>query len=234
MRQPAGRIEVRREAQREMVHADVAIPRRGQRLDREPEQRQARGRIGQLARFDLPLRFEPLGQMRVSVGGDAIGLQRDDFVQCMREVRRRLSRQPVDQIDAGRAKTIVASSVEHGARLLHALNSIDGRLHVRIEILDADRQAVEAVRGEHPHVLRTGIARIELDTELAVGASVEREVLIQRFKQISHLPRVEEIRRATAEMELHDRGDRGRTAERPGRSRDADAADSRRPCLDRA
>src|SRR5690349_19312305 len=101
----------------------------------------------------------------------------------MRKFRRRLLRQSVDQIDARRAKTVCASRVEHSPRLLHALNPVDGSLHLRVEILDAHGQPVEAARSEHFHVFRTRVAWVELDAELAFGASVEREILIEGFEE---------------------------------------------------
>ncbi len=74
-----------------------------------------------------------------------------------------------------------------------------------IEILDAERDAVEADPGQHAHGIRIAVARIDLDTELAIRRVGEREALLQRLEQALHLRGIEEVRRTAAEMQLVDR-----------------------------
>src|SRR6185369_9700207 len=98
---------------REVVHADIAITSGSEFLDAETKQLQARCRIRQVGRNDLPLRLEALRQVRIGIAGDAVGTERDDLVERAREFLWRLLRQSVDQVDAGRTEGALARGVEH-------------------------------------------------------------------------------------------------------------------------
>jgi hypothetical protein len=50
----------------------------------------------------------------------------------------------MDQVDIDRREAMCARGVDHGPRFLLGLNAVDGALHRRVEILDADRDAIEA------------------------------------------------------------------------------------------
>ena len=90
-------------------------------------------------------------------------------------------------------------------RLLDALHAVHRALHHRIEVLHAEAGAVEAAAPRKlamSPVLKE--ARIELDGEIAVGARGQMEVAAQALHQLADLCRVEEVRRAAAEVQLHD------------------------------
>ena len=191
--------------QGEMVESDVAIAGPDQRVGGLPDQGQARGRVGQVGCIDLVLRTKAFRHVRIRVGRDAIRMQGDHLLERLREFLRGLLRQAVDQVDADRAEAVLAGRLDHRSRLLDALHAVDRALHVDVEILDAERNAVEADLGQHAHGVRIAVARIDLDAELAIRRIGQREALVQAFEQTLHLRGIEEVRCAAAEMQLVDR-----------------------------
>src|SRR6185312_15472392 len=113
-----------------------------------------------------------------------------------------LERQTIDQVDTRRTERGGMGGVEYRAGLFETLDAIDRLLHHRIEILDAHRDAVEAQLAQRAHVVAVGEARVDLDAVFAILRVTEAEVPRQRFHQLAHLRGIEEIRRATAEMQL--------------------------------
>ena len=85
--------------QREMVHANVAVTRIGQRLDREAEQRETLGGIGEIARVDLALCLEARGQVRVSEQGNTIRTQRKNLMNRLFDAGPCLPRQSINEVD---------------------------------------------------------------------------------------------------------------------------------------
>ena len=73
-----------------------------------------------------------------------------------------------------------------------------------IEVLHAEAGAVEADGGQLGDVVRRDEARIELDRDVAVGASGEMELPAQRVHHFAQLRRRQEVRRAAAEVQLDD------------------------------
>src|SRR3546814_20780920 len=82
--------------------------------------------------------------VRVTVDRDAVGIQFHDLVQRTAEAVHTLERQTIDQVDAGRTERRLTRRLKHLAGLLEALDPVDRLLHHRIEILDTDRDTVEA------------------------------------------------------------------------------------------
>ncbi|MNI95982.1 hypothetical protein D3C73_1543510 [compost metagenome] len=82
--------------------------------------------------------------MGVAVGGNTVRAQGDDLAQGDVEALHRLQRQTVDQIDADRFELRLTRRRDQGIDLFFALLAIDRRLHIRIEILHTETQAVEA------------------------------------------------------------------------------------------
>jgi hypothetical protein len=73
-------------------------------------------------------------------------------------------------------------------------------LHRRVEILHADRDAVEAERGQRLHAAGPELARIDLDRALGIGLEVELRA--DRVCERAHLLGREKSRRTAAEMQL--------------------------------
>jgi hypothetical protein len=95
--------------------------------------------------------------------------------QRVRESVQRLFRQAVDQVEVDRAETRRARRVDQGDRLVHALDAVDRALHGGIEVLHAEADAVETEPREPGHVVGIGMARIDLDAELALPGSAKRK-----------------------------------------------------------
>ena len=98
----------------------------------------------------------------------------DHLVERGREPGHRLLRQAVDQVAVDRDEAVGAGGVDHQARLGLALDPVDRLLHLGIEVLDADRDPVEAELAEEGDGLGVDLARIDLDRDLGVGRDAER------------------------------------------------------------
>ena len=84
--------------------------------------------------------------------------------------------------------------------LLVGLHAVDRLLHLRIEVLDAERDAVEAERLQVRQALARDGAGIDLDRVLA--ARQQRHAPAQHVHQRCQLRIVEERRRAATEVQL--------------------------------
>ncbi|MNL23526.1 hypothetical protein D3C87_1449200 [compost metagenome] len=150
-----------------MIHADVAVTGRGQLLDGALEHLQFLRRRRQFVAVDAPLGHEAFRQVRIVEHRQPVGLQRDDFVDRVRESVGRLFRQAVDQVNVDRAKLQGAGGVDHRAGLFQALQAIHRPLHRRIEVLQADADPIEAQFTEQAHGRPIGFARVDLDAIVA-------------------------------------------------------------------
>ncbi|MND68386.1 hypothetical protein D3C80_598340 [compost metagenome] len=130
--------------QGEMVHADVHVTGFGQAADGQLQQLQLALRRWHVLGADHPLCAHQLGKMGVAVGGNTVRAQGDDLAQGDVEALHRLQRQAVDQVDADRFELRLTRRRDQGIDLFFALPAIDRRLHIRIEILHTETQAVEA------------------------------------------------------------------------------------------
>ena len=97
---------------------------------------------------------------------------------------------------------MAAPGVDHGARLLVALDAIDRALHQGIEVLHPDRQAIEPEAREMLDARGIGLPRVDLDRVLALGGEVERGAQLRH--QALAIGLGEEGRRAAAPMHLAD------------------------------
>ena len=120
----------------------------------------------------------------------------------LRHARQVLARQAVDQVEVHRLEAVRARRRDHGRSLLEALPAVDRALHVLVEVLDADREAVEAERRQEGDRLRAGAARIHFDRVLAVGG--ERKTAADHGHQRAQLVVREERRSAAAPVQLAD------------------------------
>jgi len=112
--------------------------------------------------------------------------------------------QAVDQVDADRAETGVARGLHDGHRFRFRLDAVDGFLHVGVEILHAQADAVEALRAQRKHAFARHRARVDLDRIFAVFIGGELEMLAQMQHQLIHLLFAQVSGRAAAEMQLFD------------------------------
>ena len=151
---------------------------------------------------DAPLRLEYLRQVRIAVERDAVGFEREHFVERAVEAVERLLWQPVDQVEIHRAEAARTRFGDNLPGCLLALHAVHRALHVRVEILHADRQAVEAQFLKECHRAFRAGARVDLDR--ALGARAALEACIERAHQCSHLLARQERRRAAAPVQLAD------------------------------
>ncbi len=187
---------------REVVHPDVAVSRLPELVDGEREDRELGLRRRQRIEIDPALRLEEMRHVRVAVERDAVGRGGDHLVERRRKSRHRLQRQPVDQIGVDRHESVGAGGVDHRHRLGLGLDPVHRLLHDRVEILDADRDPVEAQPGEKLDRVGADLARIDLDRYL--GIRRKREAGVQHPHQHRHFVAREERRRAAAEVQLLD------------------------------
>ncbi len=82
------------------------------------------------------------------------------------------------------------------------LHAVDGRLHLVVEILYAQAEAVEAQAAQRFQVPRRGYARVDFDADFGLGS--KRKGGRGESKQIFHLFWGQVCGRAAAPMELHD------------------------------
>jgi hypothetical protein len=184
----------------EVVHADENVAGVGQAADRQLQDLQARIGRRQVGLVDAPLRLGEAGQVGVVVDREAVRVELDDLVERMVETDHVLLRQAVDQVHRNALEAKLAGRVDHQLGFFEALHAIDGDLHFRRKILDADAHAVEAQFAEEADVVAVDLARIDLDRILAAGQ--QAKMLADDFHQPLHLVVAEEGRRAAAEMQL--------------------------------
>src|SRR4029079_4286522 len=142
--------------------------------------------------------------MRVAVNRQAIRSAREHRVERARESGDRLLRQAVDQIDIDRTEAVGSARVDGAPRFFYALHAVHRALHFRIEVLHAQARAVEPDARVLSYVACLDLARIKLDREIALGAAAESEVVAYGLQQHAEVGRPHEVRRAAAEVYLHD------------------------------
>src|SRR5690606_7416091 len=91
---------------------------------------------------------------------------------------------------------------DQGRDLFLALYAVYRRLHVRIEVLHAKAQAIEAQRTQVVDTLGIDGARIDLDGKLVGVAVIHVERLVQAVHQIGQLFAGQIGRGAAAEVQL--------------------------------
>ena len=188
--------------QREVVHADVVVARGLERRQRARQHRHLVGCTRQVDGDDAPLRLEALGQVRVGVQRDAVGPQLGHLGQRAVEGFGRLLGQAVDQVDVDRLEADLARRGDQGKHLLGRLDAVHRLLHDGVEILHAERQAVEAQLRQVAQPLGRHGARVDLDGVFAPRH--QAEVAPQHGHQLAQLVVAEEGGRAAAQVQLAD------------------------------
>ncbi len=112
----------------------------------------------------------------------------------------RLQRQAVERVDVHRSDTGAAQCVDDVARQFETLRPVDRRLHIGVEILNADAGAgdTQKLQAFKKRVVRVG--RIDLDRDLGAGNDVE--YLFQRFANRCEFRRAQQAGRAAAQMQV--------------------------------
>ena len=188
--------------QGEMVHADVHITGSGKLFHRQPQQREFLFGAGQVFVMDLALRLEHVRHVRITVDRQAVRTHRHHCVQGARESIKCLQGQAVDQVHVDRAHALLAAGLQHGHGFFHALDAVDGHLHLRIEILHPQTGAVEADAGKFPDVFRGDVTRIQFNGEIAFRPFAEAEMPAHRVQQPLQQGGTQEVGRATTQVHL--------------------------------
>ncbi len=185
-----------------MVHADVDVASRGQALNGQLQQFQfALGRRHVLGANQL-LRAHQIRQVRVAVRGDAVRADVDDLAQRGIEAGDGLQGQAVDQVDADRLEAGITGGLDQFAGLLFGLDAVDCDLHLLVEVLHTEAQAVEAELAQAVDLLGGDGARVHLKGELVAVAVIHVERLMQACHQVGQLFAGEIGRCATAQVQL--------------------------------
>ena len=168
----------------------------------EREHGQLVGALGQVLGRDAPLRLEALGQVGIGIERDTVGPQRIDLGQRALEGLGRLLGQAVDQVHVDGGKAQLPCRCHQREHLLGRLHAVHGDLHLFVEVLHAEAQAVEAQLLEHGQAFDADGARIDLDGVFA--ARLQLEMLAQQGHQRAQLIVREEGGRAAAQVQLAD------------------------------
>jgi hypothetical protein len=114
------------------------------------------------------LLFAQPRHVRVAEQRDAIRMQRQNLLDGVREARRRLERQTVDQVHIDAVEAECARGRDQITRGLERLNAPHRFLHFGMKILDAQTQAIESEAAKRFKMRDGGDARIDLDSDLGV------------------------------------------------------------------
>lgn len=188
----------------EMIHADIDIAGVVQAADAQRQHVELGVGAGQVVFVDAALRLEQVRQVRVMVDGDAVGIGFDDLRQRPVDRHHRLLRQPVDEVDADGAEARLARGADRRQRLFLRLDAVDRLLHVGVEILHAEADAVEPLPAQGVDALGRDAARIDFDRVLALLVVGQPEPAADVLHQVVHL-RIRQVGRgAAAEVQLLD------------------------------
>ena len=131
-------------------------------------------------------------------------MQADHFFDRAGKGFRGLLGQAVDQVNIDRAKLQRARGIDYGPGFFQALQAIDRPLHVRVEVLQADADPVEAQFTQQAHGRPVGFAGVDFDAVITRVVVQQVEVLAQLGHQLTQFVVAEKSRGATAEVQLLD------------------------------
>jgi len=92
-------------------------------------------------------------------------------------------------------------ALHHPPGLLDRLHAVDRLLHLRVEVLETEAQPVDAGLGQRVELLGGRLARVDLDTDLAIRG--EAEGAAEDRHQLAQVVRRQEGRRAAPPVDLH-------------------------------
>ena len=138
--------------------------------------------------------------MRIAVHRQPVWTNLGDDIQRLAKAFQILSRQAIDQIDIDRAEPGTACGIYHRTGFLHGLEAVDRCLHLGVEVLHAQRCAVEPARGQCRHPCRVAETRVDFDRNIAVAAVGKMKLPAQDIHSIRQLRGVKEVRRAATKV----------------------------------
>ena len=186
----------------EVVHTDIDVARFGKPANGQLQDLQLGLARRQLGIHDASLGLEQAGQVSVVVDGQTIRREGQDLLKRPVEADDVLLGEAVDQIHTDRLETMGTGCVDDQLGLFLALHPIDGLLHIRVEILDADAHAVEAQLGKQRNGGFIHLAGVDLNGVLAIRH--QRKVLLHDRHQLAQLVVGQEGGRAPAQVKLQD------------------------------
>jgi hypothetical protein len=140
--------------------------------------------------------------VRIAEHGHAIGSQRDHLFHGMGKSLGGLQRQAVDQVHIDAVKAQLPRGLDQIARHFQRLDAMNCRLHLRMEVLDAHAQAIEAQAAQCFQMRQRGDPRIDFDSDLRVGR--KSEAFRSVAEELFHLFRGQVRWSAASPVELHD------------------------------
>src|ERR1700722_12476147 len=128
----------------------------------------------------------------------------DDAVQRPGKGGYGLQRQSVNQVEIDRPEAETADQIIDSRNRCLGLDPVHGSLHIFVEILYAQTNAMEAKTGQQPQDLCIGAARIDLDGEIAIFGAAQPELAVELVDDLDQTLFRQVGRRASAEMQLID------------------------------
>ena len=148
----------------------------------------------------LLVRLEPR-DVRIVEDGNAVGAVLDHAPDGLPERRRRLERQPIDEVEVDALKPELACPAVDLRRHGFGLDAVDRLLDPDVEVLDAHAHPVEAGLAEGDEMLPVQFARIDLDADFSLAVDVEQAH--DRAGHVGNLVREQMRRCASAPVQLH-------------------------------
>ncbi len=156
-----------------MIEADRAQAVSGERRRRRGALAQPLARTGQGGLVDpLLMAFHPR-HVGIAEQRDAGRIEPDRERDHGLDAGDILVRQAVHQIEVDGRNAVAAKPAADPFDNLERLVTVDRRLDLGVEVLDADAGAVDAGRGQGGDIVLGRVARVDLDGELGAGGDIE-------------------------------------------------------------
>src|ERR1700722_10900183 len=183
-----------------MVHADVKVAGLNKFHQAGAEDFKFLHAFRQMSGEGALLLFEPR-DMRIAEQRDTVGLQLKNLVYSVAKTFRRLIRQTINEIDVDAVEVQVTRGEQQVARQFERLDSVDGHLHLGMEILDAHAEAVKAQATQGFKVFASGYPRVDFNADFRVRRKFKMHP--RESEQILKLLRSQICRGTAAPVELH-------------------------------
>ena len=152
----------------EMINADCLHARRGEACRGPLSEVIACDGVWQCRLADEFLPFRDPWHMRIAEKRHAIRGKGQGLVDRILQPRHGLMRQAVNQVSIERGDPFGAQLTDTAARDLEGLEAPDGLLHLRVEILNADRGPCEARGAQGGDFGGVNLGGVDLDGELEI------------------------------------------------------------------
>ena len=185
-----------------VVHTDEDVAALGQGLNAILQHIEFFFAAGDDIGVDTALRFEDMRQVGVVVKGEAVWIEGQDRIDGGFDAFGVLVRQAVNQIDADRFKSGFTRGINDFFGFFVALDAVDGFLHFRVKVLNADTHAVETEFAQFEDGFAADFARVDFDGVFAVWNQLK--VFADHVEDAFELVVAQECGRAAAEVELRE------------------------------